>query len=164
MTIKSRGRKKERGNLNALLINHLAAVCRNARSYALLGCAVGGVLEANHCIRLGTFLTLDDVEFDLIALFQRFVTVQLNRGVVNEYIRPVFTPDESVALGIIKPLYFPFILSHRLPPSLHREEYAAQTWMDSRAATTYDVQIRIKVDYVFLLGFHNVRQRATSRD
>jgi hypothetical protein len=40
---------------------------------------VGGVTEANHCIRLGTFLTLDDVELDVIALFQRFVSIQLNR-------------------------------------------------------------------------------------
>jgi hypothetical protein len=57
---------------------------------------------------------LDDVELDVIALFQRFVSIQLNRRVVNEYIRPVFTSDESVALGVVKPLDLPFVLSHRL--------------------------------------------------
>lgn len=44
-----------------------------------LGRGVGGVLKAAHTIRLGTFLTLNDVELNLIALFQRFVPVQLNR-------------------------------------------------------------------------------------
>ena len=44
------------------------------------GCVVGwGVLVADNSIRLGALLTLDDVEFNLIALFQRFVPVQLNR-------------------------------------------------------------------------------------
>ena len=40
---------------------------------------MGGVLEADYSIRLGTFLTLDDIELDFIALFQCFVPVQLNR-------------------------------------------------------------------------------------
>ena len=79
---------------------------------------MGGDLEADHCIRLGTFLTLDDVELDVIALFQRFVPVQLNCRVVDEYIRPVFTSDESVALGVVKPLDLTFELSHRLLLSL----------------------------------------------
>jgi hypothetical protein len=79
---------------------------------------MGGVLEADHCIRLGTFLTLDDIELDVIALFQRFVPVQLNRRVVDEYIRPVFASDESIALGVVEPLYLPFVLGHRLLLSL----------------------------------------------
>jgi hypothetical protein len=78
----------------------------------------GCVLEADYSIRLGTFLTLDDVKLDVIALFQRFVSVQLNRRVVNEYIRPVFASDESIALGIVEPLDLPFVLGHRLLLSL----------------------------------------------
>ena len=39
----------------------------------------GCVLEADYSVRLRTFLTLDDVEFHVIALLQRFVAVQLNR-------------------------------------------------------------------------------------
>jgi hypothetical protein len=79
---------------------------------------VGGVLEADYGIRLGTFLTLDDVELDVIALFQRFVPVQLNRRIVDKYIRPVFASDESIALGVVEPLDLPFVLGHRLPLSL----------------------------------------------
>lgn len=46
---------------------------------APLGCAGGGSPEAEHGLRLGSFLALDDVELNVIALFQRFVPVQLNR-------------------------------------------------------------------------------------
>ena len=74
--------------------------------------------QSDHCIRLGTFLTLDNVELNFVALFQRFVAVQLDCRVVDEYIRPVFTSDESVAFGVVKPLDLTFVLSHRLLPSL----------------------------------------------
>jgi hypothetical protein len=40
-----------------------------------MGC---GVLEANHPVRLRTLLPLDDVELNLIALFQCFIPVQLD--------------------------------------------------------------------------------------
>ena len=40
---------------------------------------MGSVLVTDDSIRLGTFLTLDDIELDIIALFQSFVPVQLNR-------------------------------------------------------------------------------------
>jgi hypothetical protein len=80
-----------------------------------LSCAVGGcVPESDNCIRLGTFLALNDVEFDVVALFQCFVAVQLYCRVMDEHIRTVFPPDESVALGVVKPLHFAFVLSHRL--------------------------------------------------
>jgi hypothetical protein len=38
-----------------------------------------GVPQPDYRIRLGALLTLDDVELNVIALFQRFVSVQLNR-------------------------------------------------------------------------------------
>jgi hypothetical protein len=87
---------------------------------ALLGCAVGGggILEAEYPVCLRTFLALDDVELNIIALFQRLVAIQLNRGIVNEYIRPIVAPDESIAFGVVKPLDLPFVLSHRLLLSL----------------------------------------------
>jgi hypothetical protein len=47
---------------------------------------------------------LDDVEFDLITLFEHFVPVHLNCRVVNECVRPAFKSDESVAFGVAKPL------------------------------------------------------------
>ena len=39
---------------------------------------MSGVPEADYCVRLGTFLALNDVELDLIALFQSLVSVQLD--------------------------------------------------------------------------------------
>ena len=35
--------------------------------------------QPDYRIRLRAFLALDDVELNIIALFQRFVSVQLNR-------------------------------------------------------------------------------------
>ena len=43
-----------------------------------LGGVMGSVPEANNRIRLGTFLSFDYVEFDLIAFFERFIPVQLD--------------------------------------------------------------------------------------
>jgi hypothetical protein len=85
----------------------------------------GSVLEAYYSVSLRTFLTLDDIELNVIALFQGFVSVQLNRRIVNEYIWPVIASDETVALGVVEPLDLPFVLSHWLLPSLHR---AACIW------------------------------------
>ena len=82
---------------------------------------MGGVPEPDDSIGLWTLLTLDDVKLHIIALFQSFVPIQLNCRVVDEYVWPVFTSDESVALGVVEPLDLTFVLSHRLPPSLHLE-------------------------------------------
>ena len=93
----------------------------NYRVSGLLGCVVGGCIShADYSIRLRTFLPLNDVELNVIALFQSFVAIQLDCRVVNENIRPVITSDESVALGVIEPLDLAFVLSHRLPLSLLR--------------------------------------------
>jgi len=73
-----------------------------------------GVSLSDNCIRLRTFLPLDDVELHIIALFQSLVTIQLNCRVVDENIWPVITSDESVALGVVEPLDFAFVLSHRV--------------------------------------------------
>ena len=71
-------------------------------------------------VRLGTFLALDDVELHIIALFQGLVAIQLNCGIMNEDIWPIIAADESIALGVVKPLDLPFVLSHRLLLSLGR--------------------------------------------
>ena len=78
---------------------------------------MGGIPEPYDRIGLGTLLTLNDVELHVIALFQSLVTIQLDCRVVNEDIWPVITSDESVALGVVKPLDLTFVLSHRLLPS-----------------------------------------------
>ena len=77
-----------------------------------------GLLDAGHCIRLRTFLSFDDVELDLIAIFECFVPNHLDCRVVDEYISPVFTSDESVTLSVAKPLNDSFVLCHKFLPSL----------------------------------------------
>lgn len=74
----------------------------------------GRVSLPDNRIRLRTLLPLDDVELHIIALFQSLVTIQLNCRVVDENIWPVITSDESVALGVVEPLDFAFVLSHRV--------------------------------------------------
>ena len=90
---------------------------RLAQACGLSGCAVRAVPVANDRVRLGTLLAFYDVELDLIAFLERFVPIQLDRRVVDEYIWPVVTSDESVALGVVEPLDLTFVLSHRLLPS-----------------------------------------------
>jgi len=98
----------------------------------LLSCVVSGcVAESNHCIGLRTFLALNDVEFDVVALFQCFVAIQLYCRVVNENIRPVIASDESVALGIIEPLHFALVLSHRDLPFLRLDWSASKECGDA---------------------------------
>jgi len=105
---------------------------RKRRVVTQLGCVVSGVPEADHCVRLRTFLALNDVELDLIALFQSLVSVQLDGGIVNEYVRPVIASYESVALGVVKPLDLPFVLSHRLLLSCIVREVAASVLTGER--------------------------------
>jgi len=93
-------------------------IAKTSKGQRSLGCAMGSIiLEANDPVRLGTLLALYDIELDFIAFLQRLVSVQLNCRVVNEYIWPVFASDESVALGVVKPLQFTFVLSHKFLPS-----------------------------------------------
>jgi hypothetical protein len=94
---------------------------------------MGGIPHSDNCVRLGTFLTLDDIEFDVIALFQSFVAVQLDCRVVDEHIGAVIASDESVALGVVEPLDFAFVLSHRLMPSLRFDGLRrTKGWGDAR--------------------------------
>jgi hypothetical protein len=86
---------------------------------AWLSCVVGSCLfETEDRIRLRAFLALDDVELHVVALFQSLIAIQLNCGIVNEDIRPVVAANESVPLGVVKPLDLTFELSHRLLLSL----------------------------------------------
>ena len=120
---------------------------------------MGGVLQPDNCIRLRTFLALDDVKLDVIALFQCFVTVQLNRRVVNEDIRAIFTADESVALGVVEPLHFAFVLSHRLVPFLQFQCDCGERGNEGRGPPKlYDDQTAGKVDSNFPGSVHKVVQ------
>jgi hypothetical protein len=70
------------------------------------------LFEAIDLIGLRTFAAFDDVELDLIALFEALVTFALNGAVVNEDICSIVTAEEAITFCIIEPLYGAFILTH----------------------------------------------------
>src|SRR3984885_1960643 len=71
-----------------------------------------GCLAALHLVCLWALLPLDDVELDLIAFFQRFVSIELDRAVVHEDVRPIISSDETIALRVVEPLDLAFVLGH----------------------------------------------------
>jgi hypothetical protein len=104
----------------------------------------GGVSQPDDPVRLRSFLPLNDVELDVIALFQSLVTIQLDCRVVNENIWPVITSDESVALGVVEPLDLAFVLSHRDLPFLPLDGLV-RIGNGETHLTDYDAQLRTKV-------------------
>ncbi len=50
-----------------------------------------------HVRRLGTFRPLDYLELDRIALLKSTVTITHDRGIMNEHIRSIISPNETVA-------------------------------------------------------------------
>jgi hypothetical protein len=62
-------------------------------------------LEGGDVRRLQAFGTLGDFEFNRLAFVQRFVTLRLNRGEVDENVLAVLALDESKSLAGVKPLY-----------------------------------------------------------
>ena len=92
-------------------------------------------LEARDLVSLRTLGPLNDVELDLIALFEALVALALDRTVMNEDIRSAFAAEEAVALCVVEPLYGAFILCQwsKLPffafptePTAYREVKALQ--------------------------------------
>jgi hypothetical protein len=67
---------------------------------------------------LRAFLTLDNLEFDLVAFLQALVSLNCNCAVVNEDIRAVIPADEPVSLRIVEPLDGSFHAFHVRPPLL----------------------------------------------
>ena len=63
-------------------------------------------------IGLGAFVSLHDVEFDIVAFLEAFIAVGLNRAVVHEHVWTVVAANKSETLGIVKPLHFSLELSH----------------------------------------------------
>ena len=55
---------------------------------------------------------MNDVEFDLVPFFQALVSIELDRAVMDEHVRPVVPADKAVALRVVEPLHFAFVLSH----------------------------------------------------
>jgi hypothetical protein len=174
-------RRRGKGHISGSAGSHFTGNVLPGRSRRTkeLRCVVGGVVpQANDRVCLRPLLTLNDVEFDVVPFFERLVAFQLNRGVMDEYIGPVITSNESVALGVIEPLHLTFVLSHRLPPSLHREKYTAaerqiQTLGGRYLFMTAETWLRLvaRMSYLFKswdgerreLGSGNREQRAKKR-
>ena len=67
-------------------------------------------LEARDLVSLRTLGPLNDVELDLIALFQALVALTLNGTVMNEDVCSTLAAKKAVALSIIEPFYGALIL------------------------------------------------------
>jgi hypothetical protein len=78
--------------------------------YDLLIWDLVNFLQSRDLVSLRALGSLDDVELDLIALFEALVPLALNGAVVNEDVRPAVTAEEAVSLCVVKPFYGAFIL------------------------------------------------------
>jgi hypothetical protein len=66
---------------------------------------------------LRTFLTIDDVELDLVAFLQALVAIVVDRAIVHEHIRTtILTAYKAKAFRIVEPLYGSFQSHFLLPP------------------------------------------------
>jgi hypothetical protein len=101
---------------SALQRHRINAMAQRGIAGYWLGSRCLAVSETNHSVCLWSLLAFDDIKLDIVAFFQRLVSVQLNCRVVNEHIRSIFTSDEAVSLGVVKPLDLSFVLSHGLLP------------------------------------------------
>src|SRR5262245_36125519 len=63
-----------------------------------------GLARLRDVAGLRSLRTVDDLEFDLLAFLERPEPRALDRGEVNEHVVPAFAFDESIALGVVKPL------------------------------------------------------------
>lgn len=70
----------------------------------------GGLLGYAFCLR--TFLSLNNFEFNVIALLEALVSLRLDGTVVDEHIRAVIPADKAEALCVIEPFHFTFNSRH----------------------------------------------------
>ncbi len=70
----------------------------------LLVCFVINFFETRDLIGLGTFRSLNDVEFNLVTLFEALVALALNGAVVYENVCPALAAEEAVTLCVVEPL------------------------------------------------------------
>src|SRR5579864_4975203 len=79
---------------------------RNNRS-GRLRCSLFG-----YALCLRAFLSLNNFEFNVIALLEAFVSLRLDGTVVDEHIRAVIPADKAEALCVIEPFHFTFNSRH----------------------------------------------------
>jgi hypothetical protein len=78
---------------------------------------VTNFFETRDLVGLGTFSSLNDVEFDLVALFEALVALALYGTVMYEDVCPALSAEEAVTFCVVEPLYGALILcqwSHSL--------------------------------------------------
>src|SRR5580658_9321761 len=66
--------------------------------------------------RLRPFLSLHNLKFHLISLLQALVALGGDRAVVDEYVRSIVSPQETVSLRVVEPLDGAFQTFHVRPP------------------------------------------------
>ena len=62
------------------------------------------------CLR--AFLSLNDFEFNVIALLEALVSLRLDGTIVDEHIGPIISADKAEALCVIEPFHFTFNSRH----------------------------------------------------
>ena len=55
---------------------------------------------------------MNDVELNLVAFFQALVSIKLDRAVMNKHVGAIVPAYKAVALCVVEPFHFAFILSH----------------------------------------------------
>ena len=85
---------------------------RQARLRFLRCEALGYFSNSSDTIGLRTFLSLNDVEFDLVPFFQALVSIELDSAVMDKHVGSIVAADKAVTLRVIEPLHFAFVLSH----------------------------------------------------
>ena len=70
----------------------------------------GRFFEPGHLIGLGTFGSLNDIEFHLVAFFEALIPLELNGAVMNEDIGAVFASEEPVPFCVVEPLNCSLVL------------------------------------------------------
>jgi hypothetical protein len=61
---------------------------------------------------LRAFLSLNNFEFNVIALLEAFVSLRLDGTIVDEHIRAVIPANKAEALCVIEPFHFTFNSRH----------------------------------------------------
>ena len=75
-----------------------------------------GLGELSNVGRLRTFLSLDDFKLNLIALLQALIAFAGDGAVMDEHVRPIVAPQETISLCVVKPLYRALYSFHVLSP------------------------------------------------
>ncbi len=74
----------------------------------------GWALQWNYILCLGAFLAIRHVEFNFLAVGQRFESFALDGAEMNEHIGAIFTLDKAESFGFVKPFNSTCCLRHNV--------------------------------------------------